>query len=93
MLTPVDLIYSMDGQASDYPFDVHSAIIMLAINQTGPERPVPFVLRFKGNMPGFAIDLQPIEGLPPGIRAVNLTVTRSATVVMQRWQGWWSCGP
>ena len=81
MLTPVDLIYSMDGQASDYPFDVHSAMIVLAINQTGPERSVPFVLWFKGNVPGFAIGLQPIEGLPSGIRAVNLTVTRSATVV------------
>jgi hypothetical protein len=81
ILTPVDLIYSMDGQASDYPFDVHSAMIVLAINQTNPERSVPFVLWFKGNVPGFAIDLQPIEGLPPGIRAVNLTVTRSSTVV------------
>jgi hypothetical protein len=81
MLTPVDLTYSMEGQANDYPFDVHSAMIALAINQTSPERSVPFVLWFRGNMPGFTIHLQPVDDLPPGISAVNLTVTRSATVI------------
>jgi hypothetical protein len=81
MLTPVDLVYSMEGQANDYPFDVHSAMIVLAINQTATECPVPFVLWFRGSMPGFAISLQPVDGLPPEIRAVNLTVARSATVV------------
>ncbi len=81
MPTPVDLTYSMDGQANDYPFDIHTALITIAINQTNPEHPVPFVLWFRGNMPGYSISLQPLNGLPPGISAVNLTVTRSATVV------------
>jgi hypothetical protein len=81
MLTPVELTYSMEGQANDYPFDSHSSLVVLAINQTSPERPVPFVLWFRGNMPGFSINLQPVDGLPPGIMAVNLTVTRSSTVI------------
>jgi hypothetical protein len=81
MLTPVELTYNMEGQANDYPFDSHSAIVVLAINQTNPDRPVPFVLWFRGNMPGFSIKLEPLDDLPPGIRAMNLTVTRSSTVI------------
>jgi len=81
MVTPVELTYNMEGQANDYPFDTHTALVVLAINQTNPERPVPFVLWFRGNIPGFAINLQPVDDAPPGIKAVKLTVTRSSTVI------------
>lgn len=81
MLTPVELSYAMEGQANDYPFDRHTAIMVLALNQTNPDQPVPFALWFMGNTPGFSISLQPMSDLPPGIRAMNLTVTRSATVI------------
>ncbi len=84
MMTPVDLVYSLEGQANDYPFDCHTALIALALNQTNPDRPVPFVLRFTGNMPGFSISIRPateLIDLPSGVWAMNLTVTRSATVI------------
>lgn len=81
MLTPVELSYALEGQAYDYPFDSHSTLMVLALNQTNPDHPVPFTLWFMGNTPGFSISLQPLSDLPPGIMALNLTVTRSATVI------------
>lgn len=81
LLTPVELSYSLEGQANDYPFDRHTAMIVLALNQTDPDRTVPSVLWFRGNVPGFSFNLQPVEDIPTGVRALNLTITRSSTVI------------
>jgi hypothetical protein len=79
-LASVDLSYILEGQVNDYPFDKHSAQLILALNRTDPDRLVPSAILIRGSVPGYRIELEPIRGLPKGINAMNMTVTRSSTV-------------
>jgi hypothetical protein len=79
-LASVDLSYILEGQVNDYPFDKHSAQLILALNRTDPDRLVPSAILIRGSVPGYRIELEPITGLPKGINAMNMTVTRSSTV-------------
>jgi hypothetical protein len=79
-LSSVDLSYVLLGQVNDYPFDTHSAQLILALNGTDPDSLVPSSILIRGSVPGYRIELEPIMGLPEGINAMNLTVTRSSTV-------------
>jgi len=77
---PLDLSYVLEGQVNDYPFDVHSTQLIYALNRTDPDRRVPSTILVKGNVPGYFIHLEPLERLPQGVSAINMTVSRSATV-------------
>jgi len=79
-LASVDLSYILVGQVNDYPFDKHSAQLILALNRTDPDRLVPSAILIRGSVPGYRIELEPITGLPKSINAMNMTVTRSSTV-------------
>ncbi len=79
-LASVDLSYVLMGQVNDYPFDRHSAHLILALNRTDPNLQVPSTVLIRGGVHGYHIELEPITGFPEGINAMNMTVTRSSTV-------------
>jgi hypothetical protein len=79
-LSSVELSYVMVGQVNDYPFDEHILHLILALNQTDPDLLVPSAILIRGNVPGLKIGLEPLPGLPVGVNAMKMTVTRSWTV-------------
>ncbi|MCX6668854.1 MAG: DUF4436 family protein [Methanothrix sp.] len=79
-LASVDLSFVLLGQVNDYPFDKHSAQLILALNRTDPDLRVPSTVLIKGGVHGYHIELEPITGFPRGINAMKMTVTRSSTV-------------
>jgi len=80
-LDPLDLSYVLEGQVNDYPFDLHTVLLAFSLNRTDPDEVVPSTLMVRGNVPGYRIELTPLEGLTPGFRILNMTVTRSSTVM------------
>jgi hypothetical protein len=79
-LNPMLLSYDLEGQASDYPFDRHSAILIFSlVSDSGT--PVPSVLTVRGHVPGYHVDVEEAKGVPLGVRILYMTVSRSSTVV------------
>ncbi len=79
-LASVDISFVLMGQVNDYPFDTHSAQLILSLNRTDPDLRVPSTVQVKGGVHGYLIELEPLTGFPKGINAMNMTVTRSSTV-------------
>jgi hypothetical protein len=80
-LNPMLLSYDLEGQASDYPFDEHSAILFFSLAFADSGTPVPSVLTVRGHIPGYHVDLEEVKGISPGVRVLYMTVSRSSTVV------------
>jgi len=80
-LNPMLLSYDLEGQASDYPFDKHGAILLFSLVFPDSGAQVPSVLTVRGHVPGYHVDLEEVKGVSPGVRVLFMTVSRSSTVV------------
>jgi hypothetical protein len=93
-MDPLDITLNVDGTASSYPFDHHTAQLVLDLGQPLPNKqgppvkgemldytPVPIALSLTAVQPGYRIVLQQVGPFEDGIVRVKLTVRRSLTVI------------
>jgi hypothetical protein len=93
-MDPLDITLNVDGTASNYPFDRHTAQLVLDLGRpvTGDQGPpvkgqvldyvpVPIALNLTAVQPGYRIALRQVGPFEAGILRVQLSVRRSLTVI------------
>jgi hypothetical protein len=81
----LDLTYSLDGDANDYPYDQHSTTIWIVLRkETAPEmmEDAPTTFSLTGHVAGFKIDATSLEGVVPMGSGFELQIDRSQTVLV-----------
>ncbi|HPL27528.1 MAG TPA: DUF4436 family protein [Anaerolineae bacterium] len=89
-INPMDVTINIyEGQANDYPFDLHKAQLWLDVERPVDEKAgteaaaVPVAISFYGSLPGLKISAEPSAEIRPeevGSVAVDIEITRSGTV-------------
>jgi hypothetical protein len=83
-ISPFDVVISLDGMASDYPFDAYaSQLYMYATAQENKDAEtvdVPVAINLAAHIPGFAINVSPDKESKETYPLANIEVARSATV-------------
>lgn len=81
----LELTYSLEGDANDYPYDEHFTTLWLVLRkETGPEtkEEVPITFSLTGHVAGFRIDASSLEGVAPMGSGFELQIDRSQTVLV-----------
>ncbi len=88
-MAPGDVTLSMEGQATDYPFDRHQATMWIYAVSPSKDAtsldeaaPVPIALDLTGKLPGLKLDAALNEAdSSEEFQVVDFTITRAGTVI------------
>lgn len=81
----LELTYSLEGDANDYPYDQHFTSVWYYLRkETAPEtmEEVPTTFSITGHVAGFKIDATSLEEVVPMGRGFALQIDRSQTVLV-----------
>ncbi len=81
----LELTYSLEGDANDYPYDRHSTTIWLVLRkETAPAQmeEVPMTFSLTGHVAGFKIEPTSLEEAVPMGNGIELQINRSQAVLV-----------